>query len=131
MKNHSVYSNLGNGFQIICIGFCLFILLTVNASITHADERCAFIGVDGVCSLYHPVKGAALYLETNDLNKTHGFVIEGKVSATPASEGAFHYWNMQSYPLNYASGGSGVTSRLHLRPGSSEQHYTWLTNMAT
>jgi len=37
------------------------------------------------------------------------------------------YWNVSAHDLDYASGGSGKSSRLHIYAGGGQQAYTWKT----
>jgi hypothetical protein len=86
------------------------------------------IDSDGVRMLFPSAPGSSFRLGAEDPNKTPHFVIEQGTLATPGVQGAFHFWNLPSYPLTYASGGTGWTSRLHIHAsGDAEQLYTWQT----
>ena len=82
---------------------------------------------DGVQMLYPSAPGARYRLGGQNPNRAPGFAIEKKTTATAHVDGALHYWNVLSYALTYASGGSGWTSRLHLYASGGRQFYTWKT----
>jgi len=82
---------------------------------------------DGVQKLHPSANGSSFTLGTQDPNATPRFEIENDTVATAGSEGSLHFWNLASYPLNYASGGTGWTSRLHIHASGGTQHYTWKT----
>jgi len=82
---------------------------------------------DGVQMLYPSAPGSWYRLGVQDPNRAPGFTIEHHTPATAHVEGALHYWNVPSYALTYASGGSGWTSRLHLYASGGHQRYTWKT----
>ena len=83
---------------------------------------------DGVQMLFPSAPGSSFRLGTGDPNATPSLFIERGTAATPGVQGNLHYWNLPSYGLAYASGGTGWTSRLHIRPsGDTAQLYTWKT----
>jgi hypothetical protein len=82
---------------------------------------------DGVQMLYPSAPGSSFQLSRRDPNATARFVIEKGTQATVGVDGAIRYWNLPSYALNYSSGGSGWTSRLHIYAGGGTQQYTWKT----
>ncbi|AKJ29632.1 chitosanase [Caldimonas brevitalea] len=83
---------------------------------------------DGVQMLLpSATKGTSLRLGENDPNQTSRIYLEKKQKAYARDEGALRYWSTESYPLNYASGGTGWTMRLHFKASDEEQRYTWKT----
>jgi hypothetical protein len=82
---------------------------------------------DGVQMLFPSAPGFSFQLSEKNPNVTDLLLIEKKTPATPGTDGAVHFWNLPSYALNYASGGKGWTSRLHIYSGKEEQKYTWKT----
>ena len=83
---------------------------------------------DGVQMLFPSAPGSGFWLGSSDPNTTSHFAIEQGTKAVAGSEGAIRFWNIPSYPFNYASGGSGWTSRLHLHAsGGTQQQFTWKT----
>jgi len=85
------------------------------------------IGADGVLMLYPTAPGGGFSLGGRDPNATARFAIEKAVPAERSSEGGFAYWSLDSYPLDYASGGSGLTCRLHMYSSEAAQAFTWKT----
>ena len=85
------------------------------------------LDADGVQMLYPAAPGASFQLSGKDANATTGFVIEKGTRATAGTDGAIAFWNLPSYALNYASGGTGWTSRLHINAGGGKQQFTWKT----
>ncbi|GAC1356053.1 MAG: hypothetical protein NVSMB47_09490 [Polyangiales bacterium] len=84
---------------------------------------------DGVRML-HPTKpaGETWRLGANDPNTATNFEVEQGTKVTPVTEGALSFWNVLSHPLNYASGGTGWTTRLHIyASGVKTQVYNWKT----
>ncbi len=84
---------------------------------------------DGVAML-HPTNpaGKSFRLGTSDPNSTANFEIERGTTATKKTSGALVYWNVPSHALNYASGGTGWTTRFHIyASGTKTQLYTWKT----
>lgn len=81
---------------------------------------------DGVLMI-HPVKsgGPAFRLGTNDLNTVKRFEIERGTKAVSRTQAKVRFWNVPSHPLNYASGGTGYTSRFHIFATGKTQNYTW------
>lgn len=69
--------------------------------------------------------GTFLHLGTRAPNQSPHFFIERNTRAHERRTGAFKYWRLGSHPLNYASGGSGYTTRLHLYASGGSQQYTW------
>ncbi len=80
---------------------------------------------DGVAALFPSAPGSSLRLGGRDPAHTAGFAVEGHMGATAGAEGALHFWNLPSYPLDYASGGTGWTTRLHLLASGGQQRFTW------
>ncbi|WP_322114229.1 chitosanase [Aquabacterium sp. A7-Y] len=84
------------------------------------------VDADGVQMLFpSATKGTTRRLGNQDPNTTRTIYLEKKQKAWPETAGVLRYWNTESYPLNYASGGSGWTMRLHLLAKEGEQYYTW------
>jgi hypothetical protein len=83
---------------------------------------------DGVRMLFPSAPGPRFRLGAGNPNTSAHFVIEKGTLATPGGEGNLRFWRLPSHELTYASGGSGWTSRLHLRAHENlEQRYTWKT----
>lgn len=83
---------------------------------------------DGVQRLFAASPGSRFRLGTGNPNKTPHLVIERSTPATSGFEGGLRFWKLPSHALSYASGGTGWTSRLHIRPAESvEQLFTWRT----
>jgi hypothetical protein len=91
----------------------------VNRSSLDADE-------DGVRQLLPSASGASFRLGARDPNQTQGLEIEQHTQATLGREGKLQYWSIKAHDLEYASGGSGKTIRLHIFAGG-EQRFTWKT----
>lgn len=85
------------------------------------------LDADGVQMLFPTAPGASFRLGTNDPNRTARLVIERGTTATPGVDGGIRFWNLPSYPLTYSSGGTGVTSRLHIQASGATQQFTWRT----
>ena len=99
----------------------------LSGSLAPPAEAAMVIDEDGVQMLYPSAPGSWYRLGAQDPNRAPGFTIEHQTPATARVEGALHYWNVPSYALTYASGGSGWTSRLHLYASGGHQRYTWKT----
>lgn len=82
---------------------------------------------DGVTMLLATAPGARFHLGKDNPNSARNFQIERKTPALPRTDGALQYWNVAAHDLDYASGGSGKTSRLHIYTGGGRQAYTWQT----
>ena len=87
----------------------------------------ARLDADGVEMLLPSAPGVDFHLGARDPNATGGFEIEQHTRATPVREGPLAFWSVAAHPLDYASGGSGVTVRLHIHPGKDPQRFTWRT----
>jgi hypothetical protein len=112
------------------MAFALSLLLTgcSSPSAKPGTETALRLDEDGVQSLFPSAPGASFRLGVRNPNATPLFVIEKGNLATPGIEGALHFWHLPSHTLNYASGGRGWTSRLHIHAsGGTEQLYTWQT----
>ncbi len=79
----------------------------------------------GVVELYPSAPGASFMLGSENPNHTPRLRIEKNVRAQPGRDGAVDYWSFAAYPLDYSSGGSGKTARLHIYATGSIQLYTW------
>ena len=86
------------------------------------------LDADGVLMIRPPKSGGASFaLGTRNPNTAARFEIEQGTTATASTAANVHFWNVLSHPLNYASGGTGYTSRLHIRATGTTQKYTWRT----
>jgi hypothetical protein len=92
-----------------------------------ADGQMQLLDSDGVQMLYPSAPGSGFQLSGKDPNATDGIVIEKGTHAAFGMDAAIHFWNLPSYVLNYSSGGSGWTSRLHIYASGGTQQYTWKT----
>lgn len=119
---------------MIPAGIALFVMTGCSAgdspqSSTHADRlsptATAALDDDGVQMLFPSAPGSQFRLGQQDPNHAPNFSIEQKTIATAQVEGTLRYWNVESHPLSYASGGTGYTSRLHLFASGGQQLYTW------
>lgn len=82
---------------------------------------------DGVAKLLTSAPGVHFHLGKDNPNSADNFHIERKTPAVRRTEGALQYWNVSAHDLDYASGGSGKTSRLHIYAGAGQQAHTWKT----
>jgi len=82
---------------------------------------------DGVAKLLSSAPGVHFHLGKNNPNRAGNFQIERKTPALRRTDGALEYWNVTAHDLDYASGGSGKTSRLHIYAGAGQQAHTWKT----
>ena len=96
---------------------------THNANIG-SNQR---IDDEGVAMLLAPAPGSRFHLGKDNPNGARNFQIERKTPALPRTDGALQYWNVAAHDLDYASGGSGKTSRLHIYASGGQQSYTWKT----
>ncbi len=80
---------------------------------------------DGVAMLIPSAPGAQFHLGSGNPNSAANFQIERKTQALARRDGALRYWNLASHDLDYASGGSGKTSRLHIYASAGQQVHTW------
>lgn len=80
---------------------------------------------DGVAMLLHSAPGGQFRLGSSNPNSAGKLQIERKTQALPRNDGMLSYWNVASHDLNYASGGSGKTSRLHIYASGGQQVHTW------
>jgi len=71
--------------------------------------------------------GPRFQLGNDNPNSAPNFQIERKTPALPRTDDAVHYWTVASHDIDYASGGSGKTSRLHIYASGGQQDYTWKT----
>ena len=91
-----------------------------NSSSRHADE-------DGVEMLRASAPGSRFRLGKQNPNSTRNFQIERMTAAVHRTDGALQFWNVSAHDLDYASGGSGKTVRLHIYAGGGQQTYSWKT----
>jgi hypothetical protein len=85
------------------------------------------VDADGVQELLPSAPGSSFRLGASDPNQTPDFGIEKNGRATRHTEGALTYWTISAYPLDYSSGGSGKTCRLHIHASGGDQEFTWQT----
>lgn len=71
--------------------------------------------------------GASFFLGARNPNTLEGFEIEKHGLATEMQEGALRFWRIDAYALDYSSGGSGKTSRIHVRHPGAIQNFDWRT----
>lgn len=57
--------------------------------------------------------------------RASNFAIERKTQAASRIDDALQYWNVTAHDLDYTSGGSGKTIRLHIYAGRGQQVHTW------
>lgn len=72
-------------------------------------------------------QGARLFLGSDDPNTSQKFAFDFKAQAIAMRDGDSKYWRLAASPLRYASGGEGLSARLHLRTSHDEQAFTWKT----
>ncbi|MBM4264272.1 MAG: hypothetical protein FJ145_22970 [Deltaproteobacteria bacterium] len=77
--------------------------------------------------LFPSASGSAFHLGAQNPNSTNRFQIERKTTALERTEGALRYWSVPAHDLNYASGATGKTARLHIYASGGVQKYTWKT----
>ncbi len=82
---------------------------------------------DGVLMLLAPVPRAHFRLGNDNPNRARDFQIERKTIAEARHDANLRYWNVRAHDLDYASGGSGKTARLHIYANGGRQAYTWKT----
>jgi hypothetical protein len=85
------------------------------------------IDADGVAMLFASAPGASFRLGAADANATEHFAIEKGTQAAAMSEGPLRFWRVASHDLDYASGGTGKTVRLHIHANGGPQRFTWKT----
>lgn len=83
------------------------------------------IDAEGVALLLTPAPGSQFNLGKANPNNAGNLQIERKTLALPRVDGALQYWSVAAHDLDYASGGSGKTARLHIYAGGGQQTYTW------
>lgn len=103
------------------------LFLWVSGPASHLDDpiRVQAWDEDGVAMLFPSASGSSFRLGSSDPNATMGLTIEKGLHAKADQEGPWRFWNLPSYSLQYASGGMGWTSRLHLHASGGTQHFTW------
>ena len=69
--------------------------------------------------------GADFRLGKDNPNRARNFQIERRTPALRRTDGALGYWNVDAHDIDYASGGTGKTSRLHIYASGGEQTYNW------
>lgn len=78
-------------------------------------------------TLFSEAAGSSFQLGTQNPNSATRFQIERKTIAAAHREGSLRYWSVEAHDLNYASGGTGKTMRLHIYASGGEQQFTWKT----
>jgi hypothetical protein len=71
--------------------------------------------------------GSRFHLGKDNPNSTRNFQIERQTLAIARNDGALRYWNIAAHDIDYASGGAGKTSRMHIYASGGQQLYTWKT----
>jgi len=82
---------------------------------------------DEVTMLLASAPGSRFHLEKDNPNSADNFQIERNTPALPRSDGELQFWNVAAHEIDYASGGSGKTTRLHIYASGGRQTYTWKT----
>ncbi len=77
--------------------------------------------------LMSSAKGSSFRLGQSDPNTLGGFSIEKGVVASEHRENGVRFWRVKAYELDYSSGGTGKTSRLHIHASGGTQNYDWKT----
>jgi len=85
------------------------------------------LDADGVVMLFASANEPGFQLGARDPNTLAGLEIEKHGIATELREGSLHFWRIDAYALEYSSGGSGKTSRIHLRQPGGSQTFNWQT----
>ena len=85
------------------------------------------LDVDRVEQLFPSAEGSSFRLGQADLNRAEGVEIERHTPASLEREGELSYWSIAAHELEYSSGGSGKTIRVHIHASGGEQHFTWQT----
>lgn len=80
---------------------------------------------EGVARLLRSAPGSSFHLGTQDPNNASRFQIERKTLASAHTEGNLRYSSVAAHDLNYASGGTGKTARLHIYASGGTQQFTW------
>jgi hypothetical protein len=81
-----------------------------------------------VQQLFPSAEGSSFYLGRQNPNQASpGMEIEKRTQASPETENGIDYWSVLAHDLDYASGGSGKTARLHIHASGGEQRFTWQT----
>lgn len=123
MKRRVRFSRVGVVFACAVWG------CATPSALTHVDttDPAGNVDADGVAMLFPSATGVSFRLGAGNPNALDGLTIEKGTVAASRSDGGVRYWNVASYPLDYSSGGSGWTSRVHLYASGGSQRYTWRT----
>jgi len=98
-----------------------FLLSSAGAGASEADGR------HEVAMLLPSASGAQFVLGALDPNSPGPLQIERKTPATLHTQGGLRYWSVAAHAIDYASGGSGRTARLHIHASGGAQQFTWRT----
>ncbi len=89
------------------------------------------LDADGVQMLLPSATGgSSLLLDTQNPNTFIQTGFDYKAQATRGTHSStvgLLYWSLPSSPLNYSSGGTGYTARLHLYASGGKQNFNWKT----
>jgi hypothetical protein len=97
------------------------------STVSSATANAPALDADGVMQILAQKEGFEFRLGSQDPNHAEGLSIEKDIAAIKGIEGAWSYYSIATYPLDYASGGAGKTARLHLHVPNSVQAFTWST----
>lgn len=100
---------------------------SVAATAASPTVAAADVDADGVRMLFPSAPGVSFRLGSGNPNATARLVVENGTPTTAGTDGGIRFWNLPSYPLNYSSGGTGLTSRLHIEASGAAQQFTWRT----
>jgi hypothetical protein len=106
---------------------CALLLLLAACRPATSGGGSGALDDDGVQMLLPSAWGSSFRLGDQDPNSTPGFEIEKRGVAVVQYDGRIRYWKLETYDLDYSSGGNGKTSRLHIHPNSSPQSFNWRT----
>jgi len=108
---------------------CLWLIVTGVISLPVNSLAAEFAGIDsdGVAMLLPSAAGSHFTLGSQNPNTAALFEIERKTTATPHTQDGVLYWTVAAHKINYASGGAGNTTRLHIHASGGVQQFTWKT----
>lgn len=99
----------------------------VTASPNGRESALDQLDADGVQELFARERGSAFRLGDRDPNHVERLQIERRTPALHRREGRLFYWSVAAHSLDYSSGGSGKTVRLHIHASGGEQRFDWQT----